>query len=85
MTTRPFYELIANIAADEFSHIELVPYAINLLLTCTTPSGDDSIKTPLEGVMDARNNCHFLATGHEVFCGDSMGNFWTEQYVHFQP
>ena len=30
---RPFYDLIANIAAEEFGHIELVSYAINLLLT----------------------------------------------------
>ena len=75
----------ANIAAEEFVSIELVAYAINLLDSGTTPREDVPTETPLEGVMDARNNCHFLATGHEVFCGDSMGNFWTEQYVHFQP
>ena len=28
---RPFYDLIANIAAEEYGHIELVSYAINLL------------------------------------------------------
>src|SRR6476661_8095807 len=33
---RPFYDLIANIAAEEFGHIELVSYAINLLLSGTT-------------------------------------------------
>ena len=38
---RPFYDLIANIAAEEFGHIELVSYAINLLLTGTTERGDD--------------------------------------------
>jgi hypothetical protein len=30
---RPFYDLTANIAAEEYGHIELVSYAINLLLT----------------------------------------------------
>jgi len=30
---RPFYDLIANIAAEEYRHIELVSYTINLLLT----------------------------------------------------
>ena len=45
---RPFYDLIANIAAEEFGHIELVAYAINLLLTGTTPRGTDPSKTPLE-------------------------------------
>ena len=38
---RPFYDLVANIAAEEFGHIELVAYAINLLLTGTTPRGSD--------------------------------------------
>ena len=78
---RPFYDLIANIAAEEFSHIELVAYAINLLLTGSTPRGSDPSKTPLEGVKDARNSYHFLATGQQAFCGDSQGNFWTGQNV----
>src|SRR3954453_607754 len=43
---RPFYDLIANIAAEEFSHIELVAYTINLLLTKSTATGDDPTKTP---------------------------------------
>src|SRR6186713_2249563 len=30
---RPFYDLIANIAAEEFGHIELVAAAINTMLT----------------------------------------------------
>ena len=30
---RPFYDLIASIAAEEFSHIETLSYTINLLLT----------------------------------------------------
>jgi len=79
---RPYYDLIANIAAEEFAHIELVAYAINLLLTGTTPRGDDPTDTPLEGVKDARNSYHFLATGQQAFCGDSMGNFWTGQHVY---
>src|SRR5687767_753063 len=78
---RPFYDLIANIAAEEFAHIELVAYAINILLTGTTPRSSDPSKTPLEGVKDARNSYHFLATGQQAFCGDSQGNFWTGQNV----
>ena len=79
---RPYYDLIANIAAEEYAHVELVAYAINLLLTGTTPRGDDPTDTPLEGVKDARNSYHFLATGQQAFCGDSMGNFWTGQNVY---
>ena len=44
---RPFYDLIANIATEEYGHIELVSYAINLLLTGTTDRGDDPAAAPL--------------------------------------
>jgi Mn-containing catalase len=37
---RPFYDLICNIAAEEFSHIEAVSFAINLLLTGATTRAD---------------------------------------------
>jgi Mn-containing catalase len=30
---KPFYDLIANIAAEEYGHIELVSHTINMLLT----------------------------------------------------
>lgn len=78
---RPFYDLIANIAAEEFAHIELVAYAINLLLTGTTQRGSDPSKTPLKDVIDARNSYHYIATGQQALCGDSQGNFWTGQNV----
>src|SRR5436189_5775127 len=34
---RPFYDLIANIAAEEFGHIEVVAATINTMLTGATP------------------------------------------------
>jgi Mn-containing catalase len=37
---RPFYDLICNIAAEEYSHIEAVSVAINLLLSGATPRAD---------------------------------------------
>jgi len=37
---RPFYDLISNIAAEEYSHIELVSATINLLLSGTTARAD---------------------------------------------
>lgn len=79
---RPYYDLIANIAAEEFSHIELVAYTINLLLTGATRRVDDPLQTPLKGALDARNSYHFLATGQQALCGDSQGNFWTGQNVY---
>ena len=78
---RPFYDLIANIAAEEYSHIELVSYAINLLLTGTTERGDDPAKTPLADAVDARNTYHFIASGQQALPIDSMGQPWTGQNV----
>jgi Mn-containing catalase len=78
---RPFYDLIANIATEEYAHIELVSYAINLLLTGTTDRGTDPTEAPLESAVDARNSYHFLASGQQALPMDSQGNFWTGQNV----
>src|SRR5919112_3406513 len=37
---RPFYDLVANIAAEEFGHIELVAMTINTMLTGASPVAD---------------------------------------------
>jgi Mn-containing catalase len=37
---RPYYDLVANIAAEELGHIELVANTINLLLAQTEASTD---------------------------------------------
>jgi Mn-containing catalase len=78
---RPYYDLIANIAAEEFSHIELVSYTINMLLTGSTTRGTDPDATPLKNAADARNHHHFLASGQSALPMDSMGNFWNGSYV----
>ncbi len=74
---RPFYDLIACIAAEEYGHIEVVSYAINLLLTGTSKRSSDPFTTPLAGMMDARNTHHFIASGQSALPMDSMGHFWT--------
>lgn len=78
---RPFYDLIANIAAEEYSHIELLSYAINLLLSGSTVRGNDPAATPLKDATDARNSYHFIASGQSALPVDSMGNPWTGQNV----
>jgi Mn-containing catalase len=78
---RPFYDLIANIAAEEYSHIELVSYTINMLLTGTMTRGSDPSKTPLEDAVDARNHYHFIASGQTALPIDSHGNPWNGSYV----
>src|SRR5690606_26624155 len=78
---RPFYDLIANIAAEEFGHIEAVAYTINLLLTGSTKRGTDPSDTPLEDATDARNSYHFIASGQAALPIDSHGNPWNGSYV----
>jgi len=78
---RPFYDLIANIAAEEYGHIELVTYTINLLLTGTSTRGTDPAAEPLAGVENNRNTHHFIASGQTALPMDSMGRPWTGDNV----
>lgn len=78
---RPFYDLISSIAGEEYGHIELVSYAINLLLTGTTKRGHDPEPGPLKSVVDARNVRHYIASGQTALPMDSMGDWWTGQNV----
>ena len=78
---RPFYDLTCSIAAEEYSHIEAVSYAINLLLTGTSERNPDPLPAPLKDATDARNTYHFIASGQAALPVDSMGNPWTGQNV----
>jgi len=78
---RPFYDLVANIAAEEYSHIELVSCTINMLLTGSTTRGTNPAATPLEAGVDARNSYHFIASGQTALPVDSMGTPWNGSYV----
>jgi Mn-containing catalase len=81
---RPFYDLIANIAAEEFGHIEIVAAAINTMLTdkkaTATKSSPNPKKSALLGVHaqpGAFNPQQFIAGGPGTLCADSNGNPWT--------
>ncbi len=85
---RPFYDLLCNIAAEEHAHIEVVSAAINLLLTGATKRADRreagpaaQKAAPLEGMLNARNSYHFLASAQASLPVDSMGNPWNGSYV----
>ncbi len=79
---RPFFDLIANIAAEEFGHIELVAAAINTMLTGATPAGEvDPSSTPLGAVKGVGNPHHFVAGGQGALPQDSRGAPWTGEYV----
>src|ERR671921_1390272 len=80
---RPFYDLIANIAAEEYGHIELVAVTINTMLTGATPPADG--RPPSDALKDLKNEAinphHFLAGGQGALPQDSRGAPWTGDYV----
>ncbi len=78
---RPFYDLIANIAAEEHNHIELVTYTINLLLSGASERGTDPTTAPLGVANESRNSLHFIASGQTALPVDSMGRPWTGDNV----
>jgi len=78
---RPFYDLIANIAAEEYGHIEAVSYTINMLLSGTTKRNPDPEPAPLGEATNWRNSYHFIAGGQTALPIDSMGSPWTGAYV----
>jgi Mn-containing catalase len=82
-SARPFYDLVANIAAEEFGHIELVAATINTMLTGASPTtnGSGDIAGAMAGLKDARNTQQFIAGGHSALPQDSMGRPWTGDNV----
>src|ERR1700759_4122339 len=70
--TRPFYDLIANIAAEEYGHIELVAATINTMLTGAA----------IDKAKDEPYKQHFLFGGKGALPADSHGKPWDGSYVH---
>src|SRR5215210_765793 len=68
---RPFYDLLANIAAEEYGHIELVAAAINTMLTGADPADNKGMGNPQ----------HQIAGGRGALPQDSNGNPWNGSYV----
>jgi Mn-containing catalase len=81
---RPFYDLVANIAAEEFGHVELVANAINTMLTGATPTRTPNGKgpgSPLKALKDIGNPHHFLVGGQGALPQNSQGRPWNGDYV----
>ena len=84
---RPFYDLVANIAAEEFGHVELVATAINTMLTGATAGSNGRSRTelatssPLADVKGIGNPHHFIAGGQGALPQNSQGRAWTGDYV----
>jgi Mn-containing catalase len=79
---RPFYDLVANIAAEEWGHVELVGATINTMLTGASPVDDGKApNASLSGVKDARMSQHYLLGGQGALPFDSQGKPWTGDNV----
>jgi Mn-containing catalase len=78
---RPFYDLVASIAAEEFGHIELVATAINTMLT-GAGDGKAGKRGALKGLADCRNSQQMVAGGASALVQDSMGKPWNGDYVN---
>jgi Mn-containing catalase len=77
---RPFYDLVASIAAEEFGHIELVAKAIDTMLTGTA-EGEPGVSGALADVKGAPNPQQFIAGGAGTLAQDSNGKPWSGDYV----
>ena len=79
---RPFYDLVANIAGEEFGHVELVAATINTMLTGASPTDDGKApKASLAPVKGIGNPHHFLAGGQGALPQNSQGRPWNGDYV----
>jgi Mn-containing catalase len=79
---RPFYDLVANIAAEEFGHVELVAATVNTMLTgASSETNGRGPGMPLGGLKGIRNSHHYLAGGLGALPQDSNGRPWSGDYV----
>jgi manganese catalase len=79
---RPFFDLVANIAAEEFGHVELVAATISTMLTGASPIDDGRAPAAsLAAVKGIGNPKHFLASGQGALPQDSNGQPWNGDYV----
>jgi Mn-containing catalase len=72
---RPFFDLVSNIAAEEFGHIELVSTTINTMLTGAGEKGD------LPEPASLLNPQQIIAGGAATLLQDSNGKPWNGDYV----
>ena len=62
---KPYYDLISNICAEEYGHIELVAATINGMLTGASDASQvhGQVGLPLKDAKDKRLSHHFIVSG----------------------
>lgn len=82
---KPFYDLIANIAAEELGHIELVAATVNSLLAGPEVAEEkepvDPAVSPLFNYQNVQNLQHYIAGGPGILAQDSRAIPWTGDNV----
>ena len=82
---KPYYDLIANITADELGHVELVSATINSLLIGPNPVTRETLidpaSDPLASFKDIRHVQQFIASGPGSMPQDTRGIPWTGNNV----
>lgn len=82
---KPYYDLIANITAEELGHVELVSATINSLMTGPNPVARetpiDPSSEPLSAFKDIRHVQQFIAGGPGSMPQDTRGIPWTGDNV----
>jgi Mn-containing catalase len=77
---KPYYDLIANIATEEYGHVELVAATINGMLTGAS-DGDDVRETSLRSNLGKGIPHHFINNGMSALATNSLGQGWSGEYV----
>lgn len=81
---RPYYQLITNIAAEEYGHVEVVTAAINSCLNggrTELDDADDPTQANWQDYVGQGLGAHYVAAGHNALPVDSNGKGWSGEYV----
>jgi Mn-containing catalase len=80
---RPYFDLISNISAEEYGHVELVSTAINSMLTGASDESqvNGEVETPLEAVKGSRLSHHYIVAGQAALVANSQAQPWQGDYV----
>jgi manganese catalase len=82
---KPYYDLVSNISAEEYGHIELVAATITGMLSGATGDGaeqsDGSRPAAAKNLKSVRNSHHHIVAGLGAMPANSMGQPWQGDYV----
>jgi Mn-containing catalase len=80
---KPYYDLVSNISAEEYGHVELVSAAVTGMLTGASDASqlNGEVGVTLPGAKSARLSHHFIVAGQAALAANSQGQPWQGDYV----